>query len=145
METRTEKTTIAMDLEIQVRIKWDVDTDPDLSYLGEYASHPKGEHYIDREEHGDMLRGEYRYFNLGCGEEDYMEQDYKRMEAYQHQEWCMMFCVITVRCGALESFASLGGIESDSSDDYFKEEEKNLTDEAIGDLKKKIMARIAVE
>src|SRR3990172_2038189 len=75
------------------------DTDPDLSWLGEYGSEEK-EGAIDREAEGDMQdKREYRYFYPplwnyeGVPKKEaqkYARQDYKRMETYNRQEWYMM-------------------------------------------------------
>lgn len=69
-----------------ITVKHITDENPDLTYLGEYSSKPEKIH-IDRQARGDMQRGEYRYFNLGCGDAEYIEQDYKRYEAYNNQQW----------------------------------------------------------
>ena len=114
----------------KVTIKHMPDENPDLSYLGEYSDKPS-EIHIDRQERGDMGRNEMRYFNLGCGDADYIEQDYKRAEAYNRGDW---LC-IGIRAEAevsydagngsrrLEKFTSGGlwGVESDSGKGYIAE------------------------
>lgn len=116
-----------------VVFKREVDTYPDLSWLGEYSNTPDAVH-IDREERGDMGRHEYRYFNMSSNYEDetpenqqkYMEQDYKRMQDYNRNEWCMLFLICEARVvvnGIVQTVTSggLGGVESDSDDSYFEE------------------------
>lgn len=116
-----------------IRIRWKVDESPDLSYLGEYSNKAEAVH-IDRQERGDMGRGEYRYFNAGCGDPEYIEQDYKRMEAYQRGDWCCMGCIAEATVSypthggsrRLERLSSGGlwGIESDSDAKYIAEVEQ---------------------
>lgn len=94
------------------------ETSPDLSFLGEYSSTP-GPICIDRLDRGDMGRGEYRYFNLGIGDAAYIEHDYKRMEAYNRGDWCMVNVyaeadiVVSGVCQKITS-GGLGNVESDA-------------------------------
>ena len=119
----------------KIVIHRDVDTDPDLSWLGKYANQPAGPFTIDRQERGDMGRNEFRYFN--CGDnykgspakemEEYCEQDYKRAEAYNRGDWYMVgiwaeaHILIQVgkenhaTCERIRS-GGLWGIESDSDE-----------------------------
>ena len=115
---------------LSVRVKRDVDTDPDLSWLGEYSSTPKGKDVIDRQERGDMGRGEYRYFTPAMtgeqtGNPDSPEQDYARMETYNRANWCMLGIwaeaeVQTHNCGVIQKIRSGGlwGVENDSDAAY---------------------------
>ena len=108
------------------------DRDPDLSHLGEYSSRPGADDVtIDREERGDMGRGEYRYFIAAMSGEDTgnpesVEQDYARCEAYNRGEWEMVgvYAVAEVVVnGTTQAVRSAGlwGVESDSGDAYFAE------------------------
>lgn len=123
-----------------IRIEWLEDESPDMSYLGEYSDTPE-EHSIDRKERGDMGRNEYRYFNLGAGDADYIEQDYERYERLNRGEWCMLGCRAVAEVSypvksnpgsrRIERFTSGGlwGIESDSDKSYFAEvEQQELSD-----------------
>jgi hypothetical protein len=120
-----------------IQIKMIDDYDPDLSYLGEYSSIPKNG-AIDREEIGDMGRGEYRYFNPGNYDpsdkncDKYALEDYKRMEVYNDGDWGCV--IISANCIYLISLdngktwiiqdigsGGLGGIESDAEREYFIE------------------------
>jgi len=120
----------------------ELDEDADLSFLGEYSNTPAAVH-IDREERGDMGRHEYRYFNAGCGDPDYIEQDYKRYEDYNRGGWCMMgaVCEVSIKTKSnwavdpIVARASLWGIESDSGEDYFRQVAEELITEAKHDLK----------
>ena len=116
------------------------DDSPDLSCLGEYSNQPDAVH-IDREERGDRGHGEYRYFNMSSNYTDekpedqqkYMEQDYRRMEDYGNG-WCMMFLQCQAQVvinGIVQTITSggLGGVESDSDEDYFEEIKKEQLDE----------------
>jgi hypothetical protein len=114
------------------------DESPDLSYLGEYSNTPAAVH-IDRKERGEQGRNEYRYFNLGHGDADYIEQDYKRYEAYNRGEWYCIgiqaVAVVSYPTGngnrRLETFASsvLWGIESDSDKNHMGEVEREQLNE----------------
>lgn len=113
------------------------DCDPDLSHLGEYSDSPDAIH-IDRQERGDMGRNEPRYFNAGCGDPEYIEQDYKRAESYNAGQWAMIGIRAKVTLEIphgdsriMQTIESPGlwGIESDSGEDYFQEvfkEESNI-------------------
>ena len=115
---------------------------PDVSYLGEYSNTP-AEHYIDRQERGDMGRGECRYFNVDGGDPEYLELDYKRHEEYNAGEWEMLGMVCEIRKQTKHHWtviaprvgeASLWGIESDCGDDYIQECANELILEAEADV-----------
>ncbi len=117
------------------------DSEPDLSYLGEYSDRPETVH-IDRAERGGRGRNEYRYFNLGCGDANYIESDYARYEKYNRGDWHMMGIraaidleIPTGRGGTIsQTITSPGvwGIESDSDasflDEVFQDECRQLED-----------------
>jgi hypothetical protein len=115
---------------LSVRVKRDVDVAPDLSWLGEYGSTPKGEAVIDRQERGDRGRNEYRYFTPALtgdqtGNPESPEQDYARMESYNRGSWCMIGIwaeaeVQTHNDGVVQRIRSGGlwGVESDSDAAY---------------------------
>lgn len=130
------------EVDCDIKIIRQVDESPDLSYLGAYSDNP-AEHSIDRQERGDMERNQYRYFNLGTGEPEYLEQDYERMEAYNRQVWHMTgiiaVTVIELDEGYTEEVRSCGvwGVESDSGDDHLNE----LGDEEIHALVKELKDR----
>ena len=101
------------------------DQSPDLSYLGEYFNRPATVH-IDRKARGEQGRNEFRYFNAGCGDPDYIEQDYKRHEAYNAGQWQMVGVRASINIIVEDTIqtiqsAGLWGIESDSGDTYFAE------------------------
>jgi hypothetical protein len=104
----------------KVTIKRMVDTDPDTSFLGEYANRPTSDYSIDRDHDADCPRfwanatvdedyecscrtgrddRSYQYFNPSWenykGEPDadirkYVVQDYARMESLNNQQWCYL-------------------------------------------------------
>lgn len=130
-----------------VTFRKEVDTDPDLSWLGEYSNTP-GEVYLDREEIGHRGRHEYRYFNMSENykgetpenQNKYMIQDYERMEAYNRQDWCMYFLIAEAQVvinGIIQTVTSggLGGVESDSGDEYFEEIKQEQLNELSGVLR----------
>ena len=106
------------------------DESPDLSYLGEYSNKPATVH-IDREETGDRGRNELRYFNAGCGDPNYIADDYKRFEDYNAGGWYMIGIRATVTLhiptslgGTIEQTIhspGLWGIESDSDQSHIDE------------------------
>ena len=119
-----------MKTKFEFSVKEHVDESPDTSFLGEYSNTP-GKVYIDREERGDMGRNEYRYFNLGCGDSAYIEQDYKRMEDLNKGYWSFIGIeVIASKEGIELGHASLWGIESNCGEEYKQEIIKDLTAEA---------------
>lgn len=133
---------------LSVRIKREVDTDPDTSHFGEYANNPEGDYFIDRHKRGDMGRNEFRYFNTSGnyqGEsqadiEKYTEQDYERIESYNKQEWHYTGISATADvqltghlCRTITS-SGLWGIESDSDASYFAEVEQEQLDELAKEL-----------
>ena len=130
-----------------VTVHRDVNDNPDLSYLGEYSQTPAGDYTIDRQERGDMLRGEYRYFTAGnspeeTGNPDSAEQDYKRYEAYNNQQWCMVGTYVTAEvqlggmvCQTIRS-GGLWGTESDSEESYFEE----IVAEELNNLRWELLA-----
>jgi len=157
-----------------VTIKWDIDTDPDTSHLGEYSSEEK-EGSLDRAAYGISVRqGECRYFkpanhwphnpknwehmdgkekaeiikehgSLRNADLHYAVEDLKRTEAFNNNEWWMEFCKVTVRIGTLSASKVLSGTESDSSDEHKKDTEEECRDAALGELENKILRRLEVE
>ncbi len=106
---------------LRIWLESEIDPNPDLSYLGEYSDRP-AQHHIDRKKRKHQGRQEYRYFNLGLGDPEYLEQDYKRMEAYNREVWCVLWhsaaaelevngVVQTVRSGGVNA-------ESDADEEY---------------------------
>ncbi len=98
--------------------------------LGKYSNTPK-EGAIDRQERGDMRRGEFQYFIPAMtaeetGNPNSPEQDYQRAEALNKGEWGYIGiraeATIIVN-GIIQKISSGGlwGIESDSDKDYFRE------------------------
>lgn len=124
----------------KITVKHIVDECPDLSYLGEYSDKP-AEIHIDRQERGIYRPRECRYFNLGCGDAEYIEQDYRRAEAYNAGLWFSMGIVAEAEVvydigqgnRRIEHLSSGGlwGIESDSDNEYIEEVENGQ----LADLK----------
>lgn len=76
---------------LSVTIRREVDTDPDLSYLGEYGNTSKPTS-IDRKQLSDLRGGQYRYFTPALtgdqtGNPKSPMEDYRRMEAYNNEQW----------------------------------------------------------
>ena len=123
------------------------DDTPDLSFLGEYSNSP-GDNAIDRQERGDMSRGEFRYCNITMSGEDTgnpesVEQDYQRLESYNRGDWEMV-CVRVKAVintsqsgyGRTHTFRSPGiwGVESDSDKAHFAEMALDELDSLRDDL-----------
>lgn len=158
----------------EVKVEWDVDVDPDLSFLGEYAG-KEGEGTLERASHGCKVGDhECRYFkpanhwphnpknwdhvsgaekagvikkhgSLRNADLHYAIKAMRRMEDYNDQKWYMVYCKVTVTLGGLSAFDSVCGVESDSSEDHRKEIERNCLSEALAELKEKAMKRLEVE
>lgn len=120
-----------------IRVERVADKSPDLSYLGEYSDKPAAVH-IDREARGDMKRGEFRYFNLGTGDAEYIEADYETMEAYERGNWCMYGIRAEVHVnGTVHTIYSAGlwGVQSNSEESYLDEVGLEQIDELADTLK----------
>ena len=133
---------------LSVTVHRAIDTDPDLSWIGEYSDHP-GEDgkTIDRQEVGDWERGTYRYFIAAMSESDTgsegsVKQDYARMQDYNRGDWCMMGVWVEAEVlltgNATQKIRSGGlwGIESDSDESYFAE----VTQEELASLRTELKA-----
>lgn len=130
-----------MDGNLHALVYKKVDDNPDLSYLGKYSDKPEKVH-IDRLKQGKLERSESRYFNAGCGDPDYIKQDYRRMQAYNRGDWHMVAvcCEISVKTAtnwavdAVVARSSVWGVESDSKASYFLELAEEQISEAEHDL-----------
>lgn len=139
-----------------VKVRHIIDESPDTSWLGEYSDHKTSPYSIDRNESGDMQRGQYRYFNPSFNYVDkngealpgntpdevrkYVAQDYDRMESLNSGYWCFMGIRAEAEVGVsldggqsfkLDTLTSGGlwGVESDSDNTYIKQEEENQLSE----------------
>lgn len=172
-ETRTERLELGLDVEVYV--SWKADDDPDLSHLGKITDteepgaidrkeHAKGyreghtfryfipeNHRVFKEENWSHVSQKEKdecikkYGSLEKTEAHYAMEDFKRMEAYNNDEWHMTGCVVKVVYGPLEAKDSIWGIESDCGDKYRRETEKDCTSAAMSALEEKILARLKVE
>lgn len=131
MTTRIDKITIVHE----------IDTYPDLSYIGTYADEPGPEDgTIDRQARGDTRYHEWHYFIAAMsGDPNSVEQDYQRMESYNNRYWCMLGIYARAEVSydtgvgnrRIEYFESSGllGVESDSEREYIAEvEQEELLD-----------------
>lgn len=160
-------------LDVEIKVRWEPDDNPDLSHLGEYSDTPE-EGAIDREKLGDMEPNTYRYWNPAnhktydpkdwahvSGKDKaelirkhgslknvcahYRMEDYKRNEAYNNQEWGMEGCIVTARIGQLKAEASCWNVESDAGEAHRQDIVSSVTSEALSELTKKVMARLECE
>lgn len=134
-----------------IKIKTHIDENPDLSWLGEYSSQRK-KWAIDRKARHDLERNQHRYFHparaptSGMNHEErrvawnQCEMDYERMEKYNKCDWQMNFLQaeaevdISLTIQRITS-GGIGGIESDSSQDYLDMIEAEQKDELAHILK----------
>ncbi len=138
----------------------ELDTDPDTSWIGEYSSTPGADDVtVDRQERGDMSRGEFHYFIAALsatqtGNPESVEQDYNRLEALNRGDWCFIGVSAIARVvigDTVQKIRSGGlwGIESDSSADHFEElKREQLSElavqlEALGFSKRAIRKALA--
>ncbi len=135
---------------LKVVVKRMLDDSPDTSFLGEYSNRPKTEYAVDRQELGDMGRGEFRYFNGPVenyqGEaadiRKYIRQDYDRMEKLSRGDFCFIGiraeAEVQMPSGIVQRITSGGlwGIESDSDKDYLE----TVQTEELAELKKELFA-----
>lgn len=125
--------------EFTVRLFTMPDTDADLSFIGEYSDTPD-EFHIDRQERGEMERGTYRYFNSGSAGPEHMEEDYRRMQAYNRGDWAMLgVCADILWRGKTIGHSALWGIESDAGD-YITTVAREQAHEAIDEARKELEA-----
>src|SRR5437667_8923578 len=101
---RSERPTIE-----SIEVRSVLDENPDLSFYGEYGGSCTTNNCIDRQERGERLRGEYRFFNPAT---EYGELDYERMEDYNKNEWQMVgiYAVAEIRMpsGTVQTIRSGG-------------------------------------
>ena len=141
-----------------VTVRQETDTNPDLSWLGEYSSDSSHQHEpitIDRQERGDNLQGQHRYFHGGSNYGDdpeaerYVAEDYLRMENYNRGFWGMVGVIATAvletEAGSITQEASIWGVESDSGDEYFKQLEDEQKGEALRMLGESVLAQLEGE
>jgi len=133
----------------------ELDEGPDLSYLGEW-SHSWSEGAIPHDQDdprtsdwftpaitADQHYRGLRELKYGRSEarrlsQRYVRQDYSRALAYG-DGWWTVFVTVIARRNAIElGRAILGGIESDSGDDYFSRVAQELAAEAIDEAKSAI-------
>lgn len=128
-----------------MKFKTTQEQSPDLSFLGVYSDTPdKDGNFIDRELRGDRLRGQFRYFNIGCGDPAYLEADYKRMEAYNSGMWWMLYCWAEAEIeidGVNQTITSggVGGVQYDG-DHEDREYLKEVAQEELDQLQDQLLA-----
>lgn len=126
----------------KIRFVRDIDIDADTSHIGEFSDTPK-EGAIDREERGDMNRGEYRYFNPANPE--YAEQEYKQIMDIEkgHTSFYGVSAEALVYLSSVRQTIQSGGLwgmehdGSKESEEYFKQEEADQLEELANILKKR--------
>lgn len=136
---------------LRIDIKAEVDPYPDLSYLGDYSSNWR-KFAIDRKVRHSQERGEHRYFHPayppapGMSQKERREcwnrceMDYERMESYNNKIWQMLFIQAFAEVdigGVIQRVTSggIGGVESDSGQDYLDLIEAEQKEELASILK----------
>jgi len=122
---------------LEIKIDIQEDKFADLSYLGKFGDEWK-KYAIDRKQRGTWNRGEYRYFYPACAPMKFMtskekhaawkdcERDFERMERYERGDWTLIEIGAVARIeirGGIEEVTSgcVGGVESDSGEDYIRD------------------------
>ena len=143
-----------------IRIEHKPDTDPDLSWIGEFTDNATDNAIIRHGEHAgklvselgedDKLPGksrEYRFFvpamtGEETGDPDSPKQDWQRMEGYNSGQWSMIGVVAKAEIvspnGIIQTIRSGGlwGVESDSGADNLLE----IAKEQLAELKAELLA-----
>ncbi len=109
---------------LAVRFETSPDSDPDLSWMGEYVDQPGADDVtVDRKARGDAGQRDLRYFVAAMSGEETgnpasVERDYQRMEAYNRGEWYMFFCqaVAMVSINGVMQIITSGGMSGVDSD-----------------------------
>jgi hypothetical protein len=175
LESDTKTQSFRLKLDVEVLVKWLHEEIPDLSHIGEYTSkevdgaidcREHGRNYREGHtfrwfvsaNHGTFNEENWshvskkekdecitKYGSLEKTEAHYALEDFKRMDAYNNDDWRMTGCRVTLRLGSMEAEDSLWGIESDCGDEYRRATEKEMISNAFSALEKKILARLTVE
>lgn len=141
----------------KIQIRHEIDTDPQLDYLGEFTDTPSDWAIVCQEneflknlgkKYEIPARGNhFRFFipQAGCEKpgskayQEYGKQDWKRMKSYNNQEWYCLGIIAEAKVQvSLDgknwkqdkiTSGGLWGIESDSESTYFREvEQEQLTE-----------------
>ncbi len=123
-----------------IKLVREVDTDADVSWIGKYSDKKESTLSIDRQERGDMLHNELRYFtSTNATNKKEAEQDYKRMESINSGSiWFYSIKAIAgiqTREGVSSwlynkiSSGGLWGLESDGEESDFREVEDGQLDD----------------
>jgi hypothetical protein len=143
-----------------VRVRFDYDTDPDLSHIGEFSDTPEDgaiDHHATGKWLGRSHRGD-RYFNsayFADGLKYYLEteklseeearakadraalQDYERLVGYYTDEWSYLGMIVTIFLkGVKLGESSVWGVESDAGSAHFTEMYEEQLHEAMIDARK---------
>lgn len=113
----------------KISIVHKLDTNPDLDWIGTFDNEAKHPFAIDREQRGDMERGQYRYFNPqegACETKEQAEQNYRRIMEFERGDWHMLGISAQAEIATSENGATwtintirsggLWGVESDSDE-----------------------------
>lgn len=122
-------------LRATVTYKTELDTDPDLSWLGTWSNTPESEASIEHEPGNSRT---YNWFNPQPGLEEYAARDYERMLAYNRGHWWMEGHIVRVECGGVVAEASVWGVESDATDSDREEIRRSLRSEAFHEWREKV-------
>jgi hypothetical protein len=150
---------------MSIKIKQEIDTDPDLSYLGEFHRGNRkpfdmetydgfwftpGQHWPHKQENWKHVSQEEKeevikqYGSLKKADWTYAREDRQRLINYYKDKWYMIGIVVEATIeisddgktwGTTSRRESLWGIESDSGKDYKKEVIENMIDELKHELK----------
>jgi hypothetical protein len=156
-----------MKTKLDINVKWEIDDNPDLDFLGIYISELPKTAYVDRLKsilvipqkdleielpfnvnyrHGDyQYLKSFNYENPTEEEYKYIIQDVKLLESY-NDEWNMRGCIVTASLNEIElARESLWGLDSTMTKDEDQEVINDLTEQAITSAKEKLALLQSVE
>jgi hypothetical protein len=157
-----------MKTKLDINVKWEIDENPDLDFLGIYTNELPKTAYVDRLRHILVIpqkelriplpfelnyyRNEYEYiksFNYENPSEEeyqYIFQDVQLLEGYNNQKWYMRGCIVTASLNGIElARESLWGLDSTMTEDEDQEVIDDLTRQAIISTKEKLALLQSVE
>ena len=144
-----------METQYTFTIRYEYDSDPDLSYYGTYTNNADAPGAIARDRIGRheythfipqitedahftslraMMHGSKHAYSVKRARElarSYVQQDYERMEAYNNDQWSVLGCIVAFKVNnIIISESSLWGIESDTDKPKLSRIESDLCYEA---------------
>jgi hypothetical protein len=153
---------------LDINVKWEIDENPDLDFLGIYTSKIPNTSYVDRKRSVlvipqkdleielpfdiDFRHQDYEYiksFNYENPSEEeyqYIFQDVQLLEGYNNQKWYMRGCIVTASLNGIElAKESVWGLDSTMTESENQEVINDLTSQAEESAKEKLGLLQSVE